>query len=186
MSKSAKVAGIVTAVVLLVGMWLMLNYNSMVTSRNKVERSQSALEASYQERFDLVDNLVSTVKGGQAQERDVFGQIADARTRYNNASSDSEKEAIASSINTVALLRPLQEAYPDLKSNQQVQVLMNKLANLEDGIKKSRNDYSDAANSYNTSIQVFPKSWLANQYGFTAKPLYKSEAGAQKAPNVNF
>lgn len=187
MSKAAITTGIILGVLALIGIWLMGNYNSLVTSRNQVEKSWSMVETQYQRRLDLIDNLVSSVKGAQGQEKEVFIKIAEARTRYNSATSDNDKTNAASDIETnIALLPRLQEAYPDLRSNQQVQTLMGELKGTEDGIQKARDSYNATANNYNTGIQRFPKNMFAGMFGFEKKNLFKSDGGAEKATKVNF
>lgn len=187
MSKAAISVGIVLGVLVFIGLWIVGNYNSLVSSRNQVEKSWSMVETQYQRRLDLIDNLVSSVKGAQGQEREVFIKIAEARTKYNSATSDNEKAAAASNLETnIALLPRLQEAYPDLKSNQQVQTLMTDLKGTEDGILKARDQYNTTANNYNTNIERFPKNMFANTFGFEKKTLFKSDEGASKATKVQF
>lgn len=189
MSKSAIVVGSILGVVAVVAMWFMGNYNSLVTSKLQVEKSWSMVETQYQRRLDLIGNLVESVKGAQQQEVSVFGKIAESRQVFSNPSStDNQKAEAASSIETsvIALLPRLQEAYPDLKSNQQVQSLMNDLKGTEDGILKARDSYNTTATNYNTNITRFPKNLFAKTFGFEQKSLFKSESGAEKAPKVKF
>ena len=187
MTKSSIFVASVLGFFLLIGLWGVGNYNSLVTSRNQVEKSWSLVETQYQRRLDLIDNLVQSVKGGQKQEREVFVKIAEARTRYNSASTDEGKTNAANDIETnIALLPRLQEAYPDLKSNQQVQALMGELKGTEDEILKARDMYNTTTNNYNTNIQRFPKSIFASSFGFEKKTLFKSDSGAEKATKVNF
>ncbi len=121
-STPAKVTGGIMIALLFVFLWVTGNYNSLISSKNSVDKSWARVETQYQRRLDLIDNLVSSTKGAQGQERAVFIAIAEARTKYNNATSSNDKASAASQIETnVALLPRLQEAYPDLKSNQQVQ-----------------------------------------------------------------
>lgn len=189
MSKVAIIVGSILGVLLLMGMWVMGNYNSLVSSRNQVEKSWSMVETTYQRRLDLIGNLVEFAKGAQGQELAVYGKIADARKIYDNPSSTSDQKAAAASTietNVVALIPRLQEAYPDLKSNQQVQDGMNQLKSTEDGVQKARDAYNNVATNYNTSIERFPKNIFASSFGFTKKSLFKSDAEAAKATKVQF
>ena len=187
MSKSAITVGIILGVIAFAAFWVIGNYNSLVASRNAVEKSWSMVETQYQRRLDLVENLLNSAKGAQGQEREVFIKIAEARTRYNSATSDNEKAEAAGSLETnIALLPRLQEAYPELKSNNQVQALMNELKNTEDGILKARDQYNITANNYNTNITRFPKNMFANTFGFEVKSLFKSDDGAAKATKIQF
>jgi len=187
LTKPAIATGIVLGVFLVIGLWLMGNYNSLVTSRNQTEKSWSMVETQYQRRMDLIDNLVQSVKGQQTQEKEVFIKIAEARTRYNSATSDNDKTAAANDIETnVALLPRLQEAYPELKSNELMKTLMSDLKGTEDGIQKVRDTYNTTANNYNTGIQRFPKNIFASMFGFEKKNLFKAESGSEKATKVSF
>lgn len=186
MSKAA-ITAVVFGCVAVIALWFGGNYNSLVSSRNQVEKSWSMVETQYQRRLDLIDNLVSSVKGAQGQEREVFIKIAEARNKYGSASSDNDKAAAASNLETnIALLPRLQEAYPELKSNQQVQTLMNDLRGTEDGILSARNAYNTTATNYNTNISSFPKNIFAHVFGFEKKTLFKSDDGASKATKVQF
>ena len=188
LTRPAIVTAILLGLVFVFGLWILGNYNSLVQNKAKVDNAWAQVEVQYQRRMDLIDNVVSSVKGGQKQEREVFGKIADARKIYNNpSSSTSEKAAAASSIETnVALIPRLQEAYPDLKSNTQVTQLMNQLTGTEDGIAKARTAFNDTATNYNIGIQRFPTNIFAGMFGYTKVSLFKADTGASKAPNVSF
>lgn len=176
------------SVLFFVGLWLSGNYNSLVGSKNAVEKSWASVETQYQRRLDLIGNLVESVKGGQKQELEVFSKIAEARKVYSSANASiNDKAAAASQMETnLALLPRLQEAYPDLKSNALVQSLMNDLRGTEDGITKSRDHFNSTATNYNTNIQRFPKNIFAKVFGFEKTNLFKADAGANKAPSVKF
>lgn len=187
MSKVAIGAAAVLGFLFLAVLWGVGNYNSLVTSRNQVEKSWSMVETQYQRRFDLIGNLVESVKGGQKQELEVLTKIADARKAYSSAGSINDKATAASQIETnVALLPRLQEAYPELKSNQLVQSLMTDLKGTEDGIVKARDTFNVTATNYNTNIQRFPKNLFAKSYGFEKQNLFKSDTEAAKATQVKF
>jgi len=189
MSKTATTLAIVLGLIAFVVFWFIGNYNSLVSSRNQVEKSWSMVETQYQRRLDLIGNLVESVKGAQKQEQEVFGKIAESRQMFQSSNAtDNQKAEAASNIESqvIALLPRLQEAYPDLKSNQQVQDLMNQLRGTEDGILKARDQYNTTANNYNTNIQRFPKSLFAKTFGFEKKTLFKAESGAEKGAKVQF
>lgn len=187
MSNAAIGAAVVLGGIALVGLWFAGNFNGLVASRNQVDKSWATVETQYQRRLDLIGNLVSSVKGAQKQEVAVFTAIADARKQYINAVGPSEKAAAANVLETnVSLIPRLQEAYPELKSNTQVTKLMDQLTGTEDGIQGSRDAYNKVANNYNTQIQSFPKMIFAKTFGFTPRALFKSQAGAETAPKVEF
>jgi LemA protein len=168
-------------------LWVSGNYNSLVTAENQVDKSWASVETQYQRRLDLVGNLVSSVKGAQKQEVEVFGKIAEARSRYLAASTPEEKVTAVNDIETnIALVPRLQEAYPDLKSNTQVTKLMDQLTGTENGIQAARDHFNDTANNYNTQIERFPKNLFAASFGFEQKELFKAKAGAENAPIVSF
>lgn len=187
LSKPAIVVGVIFAVLAFFGLWFMGNYNSMLTANNGVDKSWADVEVQYQRRFDLVDNLVESVKGSQIQEQKVFGDIAKARSQYQNASNPDDKAQAATSMDTnIALIPKLQEAYPELRSNENVKSLMGELTSTENQIAPTRNRYNEVVTNYNNNIGRFPKNMFANLFGFEKRQLFKSESSAARAPEVNF
>lgn len=186
-SKGTIIFGAIVGIIFLLGFWVMANYSSLVASSNKADKSWADVESHQQRRYDLVDNLVAVPKASMAHESDVFIKIAEARTRYNAATNESDKVAAANDIETnIALLPRLQEAYPELKSNEQMQTLMNKIEGTEDGLLKARNRFNEDAADHNKGVKTPPKSVVAYWFGFKEKPLFKAEQGAEKAPKVSF
>lgn len=186
LSKGLLTLGIVGVVVLALVGWVVGGYNSMVSQRNQVDKTFAQVDSAYQRRFDLVPNLVESVKGAQAQEQKVFGDLAEARTQYGNASTAEDRVAAASQYESaLSRLLVVVENYPELKSNETVQNLMVQLEGTENRIKVERDNYSTAATDYNTSIQRFPRSVLAGVFGFEKKDLYKADSGASTAPTVD-
>lgn len=187
LSKPAIVTGIILGFFLIVGLWFMGNYNSLVTAHNAVDNSWAKVETQYQKRLDLIDNVLQSVKGAQKQEIAVFGKIADARTQYNNAKTTDEKAEAASNLETnVAIIPKLQEQYPELKSNEQVTALINELRSTETAIAEKRDLYNDTVTNYNNNITRFPKSIFAGMFGYEKAKLFKADAGAATAPKVSF
>lgn len=177
----------IIGLIMLGGLWLSGNYNSLVSSKNQVDKSWSMVETRYQRRFDLIDNLLESVKGAQGQEKEVFIKIAQARTAYNNAGSTNDKATAMGSLETnIALIPRLQEAYPELRSNQQVQTLMTDLRSTEDGILEARDAFNTTAANYNTNITRFPKNLFAKIFGFDKQQLFKADTGASKATKIKF
>jgi len=187
MSKVSIVGGIVVAFIGVMGMWFVGNYNSLVTAQAQVDNAWAQVETQYQRRFDLIDNLVASVKGGQKQEIEVFGKIADSRRAISGAGTVGEKvEAMNQMETSIALLPRLQEAYPELKSNQLVQSLMAELAGTENGIATKRDNFNQVATNYNQNVTRFPKNMFAGAFGFVKVSLFKSVSGAEKSVDVNF
>lgn len=173
------------AIFLLFG-WLVGNYNSLVTANNAVRQSWSKVQTQYQRRFDTIDNLVEATKGAQGQEQKVFGAIADARKQYNANPTGAADQVDGAVTTTVANLQRLQEAYPELKSNQEVIQLMTDLKTTEGDILAARNTYNDTATNYNNNISRFPKSIFASIFGYHEKPLFESEKGSEKGAKITF
>lgn len=185
-SRKVMILGVVGVVLLALLGWFVGGYNGMVTQRNKVDKTAAQLQSAYQRRFDLVPNLVESVKGAQAQEQQVFGAIAEARTQYGNAKTTDDKLAASQQYESaLSRLLVVVENYPQLASNQTVQNLMVQLEGTENRIKVERDNYSSAATDYNTMIQRFPRNLLANLFGFDEKELYAADAGATDAPAVD-
>lgn len=185
-SKGLLTLGIVGVVVLVLLGWVVGGYNGLVTARNNVNKAAAQLDSAYQRRFDLVPNLVESVKGAQAQEQKVFGDLAAARAKYSGAATTDDKLAAAGEYNSaLSRLLVVVENYPELKSNETVQNLMVQLEGTENRIKVERDNYSSAATDYNTMIQKFPKNILAGMFGFKEKTLYTADNGASTAPKID-
>ena len=186
LSKGLLALGIVGVIVLSLLGWVVGGYNGLVTARNNVNKAAAQLDSAYQRRFDLVPNLVESVKGAQAQEQKVFGDLAAARAKYSGAATTDDKLAAAGEYNSaLSRLLVVVENYPELKSNETVQNLMAQLEGTENRIKVERDDYSSAATDYNTMIQKFPKNILAGMFGFKEKTLYTADNGASTAPKID-
>ena len=186
LSKALIALIVVGLLVLSIAGWMAGSYNDMVTRRNRVDNATAQLDSAYQRRFDLVPNLVESVKGAQAQEQKVFGDLANARAKYSGATSSEDRVAAAGQYESaLSRLLVVVENYPDLKSNETVQNLMVQLEGTENRIKVERDNYSREANDYNTNIQRVPRSLLANLFGFEKKDLYTAQTGADTAPKVD-
>lgn len=178
--------GIALLAVLVVGV-VVGKYNTMVQSEQDVENKQAQVEVVLQRRFDLIPNLVESVKGVLTQEQTVFSDIADARTKYGGAASGSAEKVEAANELESALSRLLVivEGYPELKSNETVQGLMDELAGTENRIAVERRRYNDAVTEFNTLIKTFPNNLFAGIFGFEEKPLFEAAEGAETAPDVD-
>jgi LemA protein len=172
--------------------------NSVPTAEEQVNAAWGNLQADYQRRADLIPNLVNTVKGYAAQEKTVLIQVTQARadaTRLHLSAedlSDPEKvrafnEAQGRLTNAIIPLQRLQEAYPDLKSNQNFLALQDQLEGTENRIVASRRDYNEAVQGYNTRIRTFPDAIGAKIfYGAKPKVPFEATSSAQEAPSVDF
>ena len=172
--------------------------NSVPTAEEKVNAAFGDLQADYQRRADLIPNLVETVKGYAQQERDVLTEVTEARasaTRVQLSADDLDDPAKVQAFTeaqsrlsaAILPLQRLQEAYPDLKSNQNFLALQDQLEGSENRINTSRQDYNEAVRQYNTTIRTFPDAIGAKIfYGAEPKVPFQAATGAQNAPQVDF
>ncbi|MBQ7041881.1 MAG: LemA family protein [Muribaculaceae bacterium] len=195
---------IVGVVVLLLCGGACSNYNGMVEKEQVVEQTWAQVENQYQRRADLIPNLVNTVKGYAEHESTTLQSVTDARAglskAYNDANAISATEAQASQEGLEKFqqaqsslkgaldiyVNAVREAYPDLKANANFQDLQTQLEGTENRISTERQRYTEAVKEYNTKIKKFPGNIFAGIFGFDAKPQFKAEAGAEKAPIVEF
>src|SRR5438067_219367 len=146
-------------------------YNSLIRSRNRVDEAWSDIEVQLKRRYDLIPNLVETVKGYARQESSVLQNVTEARTKAMNAGSLQEKLQDENQLSgTLKSLFAVAEAYPDLKSNQNFMQMQSDLRDTEDKIQASRRFYNGTVRDYNTKLQVFPTNIFASMMHFTARP----------------
>lgn len=172
------------------------NYNSLVEKQQDVDQAWAQVENQYQRRADLIPNLVNTVKGYAAHESGTFEKVTEARAKVGSITINAEdlneetlaKYQAAQNELSAALksLLAVSEAYPDLKANENFLNLQSQLEGTENRISTERKRYTEAVREYNTAIKKFPTTIYAGWFGFTPKPQFKAEAGAEKAPEVNF
>lgn len=188
---------IVLAVVILgIFFWFKGTYNGMVNMRENVAAQWSNVENQYQRRLDLIPNLVNTVKGYAAHEENTLTEVVNARAKATQMqiNVDQLNEAMLQKLNRVqgelssalSRLMAISESYPDLKANQNFLDLQAQLEGTENRIAVERRKFNDAARSYNSYIRQFPKNILAGMFGFTSKPYFEANAGAENAPKVEF
>jgi LemA protein len=177
----------VVLIVLIIGGVFWGSYNSLVTQSTAIDGQWAQVEAQYQRRFDLIPNLVNSVKGIMTQEQTVFNAIAEARTKYGAAATTDEKAAAGSELETaLGRLLVVMENYPQLRSVEAVTQLMDELAGTENRISVERTRYNDKVRDYNTSIKKFPTNLLASMFNFNEREYFKSVSGADQAPKVEF
>lgn len=175
-------------------------YNTLTTKHENVKAKWANVETQLQRRGDLLNNLIETAKLAGVQEQEVFGKIAEARSRLLNATQQApqgeggdktpeQKQAVIDAANsfggTVGRLLVLQEAYPDLKSNQNFLKAQDEVVGTENRIAVSRKDYNDAIQDYNTTMKSFPTVISAKLYGFKEEPYFKAEEGANQVPKID-
>jgi len=174
-------------IVIIIGGYFWTSYNGLVKQNEGVTAGWAQVESQYQRRFDLIPNLVESVKGIMAQEQEVFTAIADARTRYAGAGSSDEKAAAAGALEgAFGRLLVVMENYPQLKSAETVQSLMAEIAGSENRIAVERMRYNELVRDYNVAVKTFPRSLLAGMFGFEARTMFEAKVGAEEAPAVKF
>lgn len=181
------VIGIIIVLAILLGGFLVSKYNSFVTQSAAADTQWAQVETQYQRRYDLIPNLVESVKGLMNQEQEVFTAIADARSRYAGASSPDEKAEAATGVDSaLARLLVVIEAYPELRSSETVNTLMDQLEGTENRISVERGRYNEAVQTYNVMVRTFPSSLAAKLFGFGDRALFESTEAAAEAPQVQF
>jgi len=196
MKKSLIAIIVLIVLVGIVFLWYQGAYNNMVKTDENVKSAWGNVESQYQRRSDLVPNLVATVKGYATHEQTTLENVTNARakatqmtidptklTEENMAQFQANQGELTSALNRLLVSV---EAYPDLKANENFLDLQGQVEITENRISTARIRFNDAAQQYNTLIRRFPNNIIAGMSGFTVKPYFKSEAGAEKAPEVKF
>jgi LemA protein len=163
------------------------SYNKFTSQEEAVKQSWSEVQNQLQRRNDLIPNLVETVKGYAKQERDIFIAIADSRSKLLNAKTTEEQvEAANAQTGALGRLLAISENYPQLKSDQNFQRLMDELAGTESRIATARRRYNETAQQYNTLRRSFPSNVTGKVFGFKEYPYFEAPPDAQKLPKVDF
>jgi LemA protein len=174
---------VVLGIIVLLVLLLIFAYNGMVKARNKVDESWSGIDVQLKRRHDLIPNLVETVKGYAAHEKEVFENVSAARSAAISAQGPAaQAQAETALTGALGRLFAVAEAYPQLRAAESFTQLQQELANTEDQIAASRRIYNGNVQSYNTKIQVFPNSLLAGPFGFTRREFFEIEDPADREP----
>ncbi len=175
-------------------------YNTLTTKQENVKGKWANVETNLQRRGDLIGNLVEAAKMAGIQEQEVFGRIAEARSRLLNAQQQApqgeggdktpeQKQAVIDAANTfggtIGRLLVLQEAYPQLKSNENFMKLQDEIVGTENRIAVARRDYNEGVQDYNTTMKSFPTVISAKLFGFKEEPYFKAEEGTQQPPKID-
>ena len=196
MKKGAVILVIVIVAVAGIFLWIKNSYNGLVKSDEAVNAAWSQVENVYQRRLDLIDNLVSTVKGYAEHEQSTLDSVIEARAKANQVRIDPSnltpediaryQEAQGEFGQALSRLMVTYENYPDLKANQNFLELQAELAGTENRIATERRKYNETARAYNTMVRRFPKNILASMFGFTQKGYFEADDAAAAAPKVEF
>ncbi|HEX5821102.1 MAG TPA: LemA family protein [Solirubrobacterales bacterium] len=179
---------IIVVIILLLGLFYILARNGIIRLRNQCDEAWSGIDVQLKRRHDLVPNLVESVKGYATHERETFEKVTQARAAAMQASGPAEAGKAESQLSqALGGLRVVAEQYPELRATENFQQLQRQLTELEDEIQASRRIYNSNVQQYNTRIQQFPGSIIANQSSFTAKPFFEiTDAADRETPQVSF
>ena len=182
------VGGIILLVVIMLIIVVIIMYNSLVSSKVKVDNAWSQIDVQLQRRFDLIPNFVETVKGYATHEAKTLEKVTQLRTSWANANTVAEKATLDNQLSsTLKTIMAVSENYPDLKANQNFSELSEELRNTENKISFSRQFYNDSVTMYNQKLQLFPSNIIANMFNFQPRELFAAEsAEARKNVKVDF
>lgn len=179
---------ILIVVVLLIVLYIISVYNSLVRGRQKVKNSWSQIDVQLQRRFDLIPNFVETVKGYMKHEKEVLEKVTELRTSWAGANTIEEKANLDNQLSgALKTIMAVSENYPDLKANTNFLEMQEELRNTENKISYSRQFYNDSVTMYNTKLEVFPSNLVASIFSFKAETLFQAESEeARKNVKVDF
>lgn len=179
--------GTAIGIVVVIGLWYIATYNRLVSLREQLRNAWSQIDVQLKRRHDLIPNLVETVKGYAAHERQTLEAVTQARQMAVDAKTVQDAQQAENMLtSTLRSLFAVAEAYPDLKANQNFLMLQEELAGTEGKIAFARQHYNDVTNIYNASIKSFPANLIANSSGFTEQPYFQMEAAERELPSVKF
>ena len=179
---------IIIALVVLAGLYFVSVYNKLVRKRTMVEEGWSGIDVQLKKRYNLIPNLIETVKGYAKHEQETFQQVIAARNAAQNATTVEGQQAAESQLNSaLANVFALAEAYPDLKANTNFLQLQNELSSIEGDIEKARRYYNGCVREQNIMVESFPSNVVANMFGFNLAEYFELEdEGARSVPKVQF
>ena len=178
---------VVIIVLIILGLIIMTYYNRFVRLRNKVEDSWSGIDVQLKRRYDLVPNLMETVKGYASHEKEIFENVAEARTRAITAGNVKEQEAAENMLTqSLKSLFAVAEDYPELKANTNFQQFQEELSKIEDEIQMSRRYYNAVVRENNNAVETFPGFLIANAFNFESYEYFEIELAEKETPKVKF
>ena len=178
---------ILLAVVVVIALWLIATYNGLISLKNKTDEAWSDIDVQTKRRYDLIPNLVETVKGYASHESGVFEAVTKARASAMGAQGPAAKAVAENALaGTLKSLFAVAENYPDLKANQNFLDLQKTLTELEDTIQAARRFYNGNVRDFNTKLQVFPTNIVGNMLGFKSRVFFEAEEAAKQNVAVKF
>jgi len=168
-------------------LWAVTIYNGLIRLKNRVDEAWSDIDVQLKRRYDLIPNLVNTVKGYAAHEKEVFEKVTEARSRAMSANSTEDKAQAENMLsNTLKSLFAVAESYPDLKANQNFLELQRELTDTEDKIQAARRFYNGNVRDFNIKIEIFPNNLFAGILNFTKRQFFEAAGAEKEAVIVKF
>ena len=178
---------IVIAIIVLIVIYALVSYNSFVRLNNKVKEAFSTMDVYLKKRWDLIPNIVETVKGYTKHEKDTLKEIVELRNGAYDKMSDNEKIKTNEQLsNGISKIMALAEAYPDLKANENFKDLSNQLSKVEEDIANSRKYYNGVVRNYNNKVEMFPSNIFAGLFGYKTKAMFEANTNERENVKVNF
>ena len=179
---------IILAIVVVIAIVLIVIYNQLVTLRQRVQNAWSQIDVQLQRRFDLIPNLVETVKGYMSHEQETLTKVTDLRSSWADAKTVEQKAELEGQLtDTLKTIMAVAENYPNLKADQSFNKLQTELSDTENKISYSRQFYNDTVTMYNTKLETFPSNLVAGMFGFKSSTLFNVDnEEAKKAVKVEF
>ncbi|MFH0853754.1 MAG: LemA family protein [bacterium] len=179
---------VILGVIVLIALWFWTTYNGLITKRNQADEAWSDIDVQLKRRYNLIPNLVETVKGYASHERETFEKVTQARSQAMNAQG-AEAKAQAENVlsGTLKSLFALSENYPQLRASENFTKLQDELSDTENKVQASRRFYNGNVRDFNTKLQVFPTNIIAGMFGFKAREFFEiEEPGQREAVQVKF
>jgi LemA protein len=179
---------ILTGVLVLAVVWVIGAYNGLVSLKNRTDEAWSDIDVQLKRRYDLIPNLVETVKGYAKHEKQVFEEVTKARSEAMSSGGSVADKAESENMltNTLKSVFAIAENYPELKANQNFLSLQGELTDTEDKIEAARRFYNGNVRDFNTKLQVFPTNMIAQNLGFKAREFFEAAAGERDVVKVDF
>jgi len=178
---------IILVIVAVIIFWVILNYNRLITFKNRAKEAWADIDVQLKRRYNLIPNLVETVKGYAAHEREVFEKVTEARTRAMGAQSVKEKEQAENALSgTLKTLFAVAENYPQLRASENFQKFQDELTDTEDKIQAARRFYNTNVRDLNIAIESFPANIIASLFNFKPMEFFGAEGGEREPVSVKF
>lgn len=178
---------IIIAIVVVLVFYMLGVYNGLVQLNNKVKEAFSTMDVYLKKRWDLIPNLVETVKGYASHEKDTLKEIVELRnSSYDNMSDDEKIKKNEQISNGITKIMALAEAYPELKANENFRDLSNQLTKVEEDIANSRKYYNGVVRMFNNKVEMFPSNIFANLFGFKSKAMFEASSNERENVKVQF